>query len=49
MIQALIGPWRSIAGNTISRTLAKTFSSNSCLHLQNAATIDVAPPCVQAL
>ena len=28
MIQASIGPWRSIAGSTISRTLAKTFSSD---------------------
>src|SRR6202035_2722876 len=28
MIQASTGPWSSIAGNTISRTLAKTFSSD---------------------
>ena len=28
MIQASIGPWRSIAGSTISRALAKTFSSD---------------------
>src|SRR5712691_222266 len=28
MIHASIGPWRSIAGSTISRTLASTFASD---------------------
>jgi hypothetical protein len=30
MIQASIGPCRSISGSTISRTLAKTASSDQC-------------------